>query len=185
MPSKPAPPIPTEYEEQRLLFQYLAAYESEFPELAFASGDLNGVRLPMGAAAKAKAAGMRAGKPDVFIPARRGTSGGLFVELKRVKHSRVEAWQLAWHNYLRAAGYTCAVCKGHVEALDVILAYLRQPANVPEWYFRTIRQFAGILKKALDEKTARAKRNRKGAKNEFPEIRNCTRRTNRTSRPPN
>lgn len=155
------PPVPTEYQEQKQLFAYLRLYESQFPELAFASGDLNGVRLPMGAAAKAKAAGMKSGKPDIFIPARRGNSAGLFVELKRIRHGRVEPEQEAWITYLRGAGYTCEVAKGSSQALDIILAYMRRPLPaVPPWYFDTVKNLSELLKSAIETKKQKSK-NRK------------------------
>lgn len=75
--------------------------------------------------ARMKAAGVKAGVPDMFLPVARGGSHGLYIELKRIKGGRVSAEQLAWMEELTREGYTCAVCHGWEEARKVIQTYLK------------------------------------------------------------
>lgn len=99
--------------------------------------------------ANAKAEGVKAGVPDVYMPEPRplnltilqwlnkerapcerlGVVAGLYIELKRAKSSRgakgsTSDAQDDWITYLRGQGYAVAVCVGWEEARDVLLAYL-------------------------------------------------------------
>nr|DAQ77407.1 MAG TPA: Cytosine specific methyltransferase [Caudoviricetes sp.] len=94
------------------------------PEILFKREGLSGDSAESGAA-RMKAAGVKAGVPDMFLPVARGGSHGLYIELKRIKGGRVSAEQLAWMEELTREGYTCAVCHGWEEARETILNYLK------------------------------------------------------------
>lgn len=120
----PTVPCPYEYDEQVSIFRRAQLYSRQYPELIFLNGSLNGVRLTIGQAVKAKAAGMKKGYPDLFFPIRRGGYSGLFVELKRIKGGHIEPEQKVWANMLISQGYRHEFCEGAEAAWKVITDYL-------------------------------------------------------------
>lgn len=89
-------------------------------------------------AGKLKATGVKAGVPDIFLPATRYFDAGygrielmhgLFIELKREdrcnhKNGGCSDDQIAMHAVLRQAGYHVAVCYTWTEAAEVVVKYL-------------------------------------------------------------
>ena len=71
----------SEYLDQCAVFQWAQLNLRRFPELELLQGSLNGVRLNIGQAVKAKSAGLNAGWPDLFLPVARHGYHGLFIEL--------------------------------------------------------------------------------------------------------
>ena len=115
---------PTEYEDQCRIFRAAQSYMSIYPELRYLQGNLNGVRLTMGQAVKAKKAGNRKGVPDLDLPLRRGGWNGLHIELKRKIGGKVSEDQKEWIAFLRKQGRKCFVCCGFDDAWDEIFNYL-------------------------------------------------------------
>lgn len=81
--------------------------------------------------ARAKAEGVRAGVPDVFLPVRKRNYAGLYVELKQQKYRTakdggLKKEQIYWIDYLRNAGYRVEVAYGWREAAQHIQNYLTQ-----------------------------------------------------------
>lgn len=103
---------PEEEVEQTCLFRWAAYSLGAHPELKLLHAIPNGGKRSKSEAARMKAAGVKAGVPDMFLPVARGGSHGLYIELKRIKGGRVSAEQLAWMEELTREGYTCAVCHG-------------------------------------------------------------------------
>lgn len=112
-----APPIASEYEEQKALCSWL---------------DLKGIlyfAIPNGGtrniieAAKLKRTGVKPGVPDLFIAMPRGKYHGCFVEMKRVKHSVVSDHQKKWVWALREQGFYVEVANGVYNAMDIINNY--------------------------------------------------------------
>lgn len=116
---------PEEEVEQTCLFRWAAYSIGAHPELRLLHAIPNGGKRSKSEAARMKAAGVKAGVPDMFLPVARGGSHGLYIELKRIKGGRVSAEQLAWMEELTREGYTCAVCHGWEEARKVIQTYLK------------------------------------------------------------
>lgn len=116
---------PEEEVEQTCLFRWAAYSLGAHPELKLLHAIRNGGKRSKSEAARMKAAGVKAGVPDMFLPVARGGSHGLYIELKRIKGGRVSAEQLAWMEELTREGYTCAVCHGWEEARKVIQTYLK------------------------------------------------------------
>ena len=116
---------PEEEVEQTCLFRWAAYSLGAHPELRLLHAIPNGGKRSKSEAARMKAAGVKAGVPDMFLPVARGGSHGLYIELKRIKGGRVSAEQLAWMEELTREGYTCAVCHGWEEARKVIRTYLK------------------------------------------------------------
>lgn len=117
-----------EEQEQTKIFSWINANKKKYPELALAHASLNGVKLNPGAAIKAKKQGMVAGVPDLFLPiptqTKHGDCYGLFIELKRIKGSKVSSEQKIFMAALEYQGYKCSVCYGANEAIETIKNYL-------------------------------------------------------------
>lgn len=85
--------------------------------------------------ARAKAEGVKAGVPDIFLPVPRLENGGawfagLYIELKQEKYRThkdggVSEKQSEWIDYLRGAGYCVEVAYGWREAAQAITKYLK------------------------------------------------------------
>ncbi len=112
-----------EHKAQAQLIKMADKASVKYPELALLNGSLNGVRLTIGQAKKAKASGMRRGYPDLFLPVGRKGYFGLFIELK-VGKNRTTPDQKGWLKALKEQGYYCSVCYGTLEAWDEIINYL-------------------------------------------------------------
>jgi hypothetical protein len=118
-------PIPSEHQEQVALFQWAKAMEPQYPELALLFAVPNAGNRHIGYARKMKAEGLKSGVPDLFLPTPRGTSHGLFIELKRLSGGQVSATQKQWLTELAQQGYQTVVARGWVCASEQIMNYLR------------------------------------------------------------
>jgi len=118
--------MPSEFQEQCeiFIFAQIMVDTGQHPELALLNGSLNGVRLNIGQAVKAKRAGMKRGFPDIFLPVARGGYHGLFIELKRIKGGVVSPYQKQWLNDLTDQGYFACVCRGADAANRLLVKYL-------------------------------------------------------------
>lgn len=112
--------VPTEHEEQVMLFKWAAMRRDLDVMYAIPNGGHRDIRV----AARLKQEGVKAGVPDICIPIARGGHHGLYIELKRRKNGRVSPDQLKWLDALMREGYACAVCCGWEAARDVINEYL-------------------------------------------------------------
>lgn len=77
-------------------------------------------------AIKLKAQGVRAGVPDLVLPMARGGYFGLYIEFKAMPpfDAEVSPSQHAYIQALNEQGYLAVVCRGHIDALEAIRAYL-------------------------------------------------------------
>ena len=112
-----------EFKEQCKIFVWREANKIKYPCLKFLYGSMNGVKLDIVTATKAKANGMTKGFPDIFLPYPNKTYAGLFIELK-TETGRVSKEQREFIDYLNIAGYRAVVCHGHKSAIKNILEYL-------------------------------------------------------------
>lgn len=80
-------------------------------------------------AVKLKEQGVKAGVPDLVLPMARGGYFGLYIEFKaRAPYdAAVSPAQDAYLQALTDQGYLAIVCRGHVDAIEAIRAYLLQP----------------------------------------------------------
>lgn len=76
-----------------------------------------------------KKQGVRAGVPDLVLPMARGGFFGLYIEFKAKPpfDAAVSPAQDAYIQALTDQGYLAIVCRGHIDALEAIRAYLLQP----------------------------------------------------------
>jgi len=114
----------SEFDEQVSIFEWAEVKQAEIPELQLLNSSLNGVRLSIGAAMKAKRAGMKAGFPDIFLPVARNGFHGLFIELKKIGGQKASVDQHIWLGWLTDQGYDCYVCYGAGPAIFTITSYL-------------------------------------------------------------
>ena len=126
-----------EYREQCKVARYLA---EQWPDLLW-TASAGGMRTTAGTGAKMKAAGYRAGCPDIMIFHIKGSIWiekemgknsithhevkyyGLHIEMKSEAGTQSPA-QKEWQKKAEAAGYNYSVCHSYEEAVGVIEAYL-------------------------------------------------------------
>ena len=96
---------------QEALFSW-AAYRTEImPELQYMYHVPNGGKRDKATAAVLKRQGVKAGVPDIMLPAARAGYHGLYIELKAGENTTTKK-QKEWLEYLRQQGYYTAVCYG-------------------------------------------------------------------------
>ena len=128
---KSPPKWPTEHAEQVTLVQW---FERQYPKIGcLLVASMNGAFIGGGRGrfaliAKYKAAGMRNGFPDLFLPIPSGIYHGLFIEMKRTKGGTISPQQRDWLAYLSQAGYQAHCCAGFDEARACIVSYLEETA---------------------------------------------------------
>jgi len=113
----------SEHAEQCALFDIAWMHAGRMPELRFMFAIPNGGHRHPVVAGQMKAEGVRAGVPDIFLPAARGDKHGLFIEMK-VGRNKPSSEQKIWMKELADQGYQVALCYSHREAWDVIVSYL-------------------------------------------------------------
>ena len=122
--------IPSEDEEQMLIFAWRDVAMNTMPDLEYLFAVPNGGKRSITTAKRMKATGTMAGVPDMCLPVAKGGYFGLWIELKRVKGGKVSVEQARWLKALDRAGYYACVCHGADEAINVIRKYLRMPDTV-------------------------------------------------------
>ena len=129
MKLKITPFVPSELNEQEVVFAWAKLNEPRWPELRLLHSTLNGIRLPIGLAVKAKRAGNKPGCPDIYLDVARNDYHGLRCELKRRAGGRLSPSQQWWTEYLRGQGYYVVVAHGASDAIRAIKDYLEiEPA---------------------------------------------------------
>jgi VRR-NUC domain-containing protein len=118
---------PSESASQQLVFKWWAlVWQSKFGRPA--ESDL--MAFPLGGkrtdatGALMKSEGARRGTVDMFLAVPRGTSHGLWIEMKKQKTGRIRPEQQDFMDARQASGYAVAVCWSAQEAIDEIERYL-------------------------------------------------------------
>lgn len=120
-------PQPSEAAEQTALLGWAMIAQRRYPVLRWLLAIPNGLAASsVGAARRMKEQGMKAGVPDLFLPAQAGGYAGLWIEMKRRDGGKVSKAQAEWHQYLALAGYKVVVCHGWAAAANVIDTYLNE-----------------------------------------------------------
>ncbi|MCT7911667.1 VRR-NUC domain-containing protein [Arcobacter lacus] len=115
-----APIIPTEHQEQSLVIQYCNLRKIPIFHIP------NGSYKSLTARIKAKKEGLVSGIPDLMIPVANKDYHGLFIEMKRVKNSKVSVQQKQWIDLLNNQGYKAIVCYGSSAAIKEIEEYIKE-----------------------------------------------------------
>lgn len=124
----------TEHAHQVAVFIWANDNKAMYPELASLFAIPNGGERVKAIAARLKAEGVKSGVSDIFLPVarmnRERVGGhavyyhGLFIEMKVPgRHATDE--QKAFIELMKLRGYAATVCRGWIEARDVLLSYLK------------------------------------------------------------
>lgn len=118
---------PSEYDEQCTYFEWAA--KSGIQELRWLHATLNGVKLPVSLAVKAKKSGMKRGPFDIYLDVARHGYSGLRAEFKRKKYSGrpagvMSAGQREWLDHYEANSFYTALWYGADEAIADTKKYL-------------------------------------------------------------
>lgn len=112
--------IPTEHQEQSLVVKYCTL--KKIPIFHIPNGSYKSVTARI----KAKKEGLVSGIPDLMIPIANELHHGLFIEMKRVKNSKVSVHQKQWIDLLNKQGYKAIVCYGSSAAIKEIEEYIKE-----------------------------------------------------------
>ena len=121
---------PLEEVEQATLYQWLEYNKGRYPFLGWAYAIPNGGFRNVVVAVKLKAEGVKPGVPDFSIAEPRPNRKGLDIEMKRRKGGKVTTEQQAYNDYLKECGYTVAVCRGWIKAVNIVVAYFGLPEKM-------------------------------------------------------
>ena len=116
--------LPTEAEEQARLFSWAAMASGRYPELRLLFHIPNGGGRSKAEAGRFKREGVKAGVPDLCLPAARGKYHGLFIELKRRGGGRISPEQKVWVDELLGQGYLAVIAYGWEDASEKLRQYL-------------------------------------------------------------
>lgn len=123
--------IDDESGNQEALFNWAAYQLGRMPELEYMHHVPNGGKRDAATAVALKRQGVKAGVPDIVLPAPRAEYHGLYIELKAGENTTT-AKQKAWLTFLRQQGYYTAVCYGWQAAAELIERYLLHTAELGE-----------------------------------------------------
>lgn len=114
-----------EYLEQKALFEWAKnpATLKKYPAIDLMSSSLNGVRLGISQAKKAKYSGMLAGEYDIKLPVKRGSYIGLIIEMKHGKNTLTEE-QKWYKKRMQEEGHYAVECWNWEDAKKEIENYL-------------------------------------------------------------
>lgn len=124
----------SELSEQIALYEWCSTRQSVMPELRYLAHVPNGGYRSKKTASDLKRSGVRAGFPDLILPAARRGWHALFIELK-TERSRVSVDQKRWHEWLREQGYYVEVCRTWEGAAKLLEWYLGVPAEKKTEFF--------------------------------------------------
>lgn len=114
---------------QEALFNWAEYNMQRMPELEYLHHVPNGGKRDKATAIALKRQGVKAGVPDVELPAPRGEYHGLYIELKAGSNTTT-ANQKRWLKFLRQQGYYTAVCYSWQLAAELIERYLLHPEEL-------------------------------------------------------
>lgn len=120
--------VASEDSHQIALFQMIEASRARYPDLRWAHAVPNGGLRSKATAGKMKAAGVKAGVPDLSLPLRRGDCSGLYIELKRPaapgkRAGTTNPQQREWIAFLRTQGFRVEVAFGWEHAWEILKDY--------------------------------------------------------------
>ena len=116
--------IPTEAQEQEILFRWAKLSTRKYPQLALMYAIPNGGWRHKLTAVKMKREGVKPGVPDICLPVARAGFNSLYIELKRKTGGKLSTEQKTFLSGLNDNGNLAVVCKGWEEARVLIEAYL-------------------------------------------------------------
>lgn len=128
MVKKPQLPVPTEHDEQVMLFKWAAMMVQQgIYELDLLYAIPNGARTSIRTAVKLKAEGLKRGFPDIALPVARHGFHGLFIEVKRLRGGQISKDQRIWHERLIIQRNKVVLAIGWRDAALALCNYLVLP----------------------------------------------------------
>lgn len=115
-------PHASEEAEQIYLMNWIESAKKAYPDIEMIFHIPNGGIRSKTEAGRMKAAGVKAGVPDLFLPVAKGPYHGLFIEMK-VGDNKPTDKQKEWITRLRRNGYAAEVCYGWRKAWETLRAY--------------------------------------------------------------
>lgn len=115
----------SESQEQQTVIEWAEWASAKFPCLKLLYHVPNGGSRSRAEAGRFKSEGVKAGVPDLCLPAARHGYHGLYIEMKAVG-GKVSDKQTAWMNALAGEGYFCRVCYGADAAIRLLEKYVRE-----------------------------------------------------------
>ncbi len=109
--------------EQEAFITWCEYNEGKYPELGLIFHIPNGGSRNKLEAANLKRQGVKAGVPDLCLPAARGKYHGLYIEMKVDRNKPTEN-QERWIKRLTQQNYAVAVCYGADAAIETVKEYL-------------------------------------------------------------
>lgn len=122
-----------EEQEQEALFEWAMYHKKSYPDLELMFHVPNGGKRDKATAVCLRRQGVKAGVPDIMLPAPRGKYAGLFIELK-VGSNKPTPKQKHFLTNLMDNGYCCIVSYGAEEARTAIELYLNEDNNRLQMY---------------------------------------------------
>lgn len=119
----------SEETEQMNVIDWANWQQARFPELKLLHHIPNGGKRSASEAARFKAAGVKAGVPDLHLPVPRGGFAGLYIEMKFGDNKPTEK-QKEWHRDLKEQGFKVTVCYSAAEATQTLEEYLKKPRTI-------------------------------------------------------
>lgn len=119
----------SEDEEQQKVIRWAQLMCNAYPDLELLYHVPNGGSRNRAEAAKLKRMGVRAGVPDLVLPAPHAGYAGLYIEMK-VGENRASKSQREWLEKLTLRGYLALVCYGGNEAIDALEEYVKAPETI-------------------------------------------------------
>lgn len=111
--------------EQEALFAWADVMSAQMPELKYMYHVPNGGQRDIRTAVALKRRGVKAGVPDIVLPAARSEYHGLYIELK-IGSNKPSEHQKEYLQYLNEQGYKAVVCYGWHEAMEEVCKYLNK-----------------------------------------------------------
>ena len=118
-------PIPTESEEQRALFDWINLNKGHYPELKLMHHTPNEGKRSVSTGARMKREGLISGVPDIHLPVAKGRYHSLYIELKRIKYSKISKEQEEFIKLLNMYDNFAVICYGWEQAIKIIEWYLK------------------------------------------------------------
>lgn len=115
----------SESAEQQAVIEWTTWASARYPCLKLLYHIPNGGSRGRAEAGRFKSEGVKAGVPDLCLPAARHGYHGLYIEMKAMG-GKVSGKQTEWIKALEGEGYLCRVCYGADAAIRLIEAYLKE-----------------------------------------------------------
>lgn len=121
----------SEESHQIALFMLCSNNFDKYPELRWLFAIPNGGYRSKSEAGRLKAAGVKAGVPDLCLPIKRDIYSGLWIELKlpatdKKKATETSPEQDKWIEHLQSQGFGAMICYGYQHAYQMLIEYLEQ-----------------------------------------------------------